>query len=63
LTDIKPERVIESHFRATCEECGTPIFQLEDGAIVIHSRHHSNRHFTSIRLSDLVRIDIATRGV
>ena len=36
-----------------CEECGTLVAVLENGAVVIEVRHHGDRHRTTFSLATL----------
>lgn len=37
-----------------CSECNTPIFEISAASLIVRSKHHSNRHTTSIPISTLL---------
>ena len=41
-----------------CHECNLPFARLQNGAIVIESRHHGEKHTNSISVWDLVLLVI-----
>ena len=42
--------------KVNCAECSTPIAEIVGGSLVIKSKHHGERHTTSISLNELNRI-------
>lgn len=38
-----------------CAQCGLPIAEIQNGCLVILSRHHGERHVNAIPLAELVR--------
>ena len=45
--------IVFNSTKLKCSECNTPIAELIGGSLVIRSRHHSQKHVTSIPLNQL----------
>lgn len=39
-----------------CAECSTPIAEIMGGSLIIRSKHHGEKHTTSIAISELNKI-------
>lgn len=39
-----------------CAECNTPVAEVSGGSLVIKSKHHGEKHTTSISISELNKI-------
>jgi hypothetical protein len=42
-----------------CRHCGTPYLELQDGAVVIRSRHHGELHVNVVSLRTLAEMAAA----
>ena len=40
-----------------CTECGTVVFEIDDGCVVIRSRHHGEKHQTRVPITKLVELN------
>ena len=49
MTDHAPARI-------RCAECGTPVAEVQGGALVIRSIHHGNGHVTVLSWDELRRL-------
>lgn len=42
--------LLQSASNVHCDQCGTPVATLIGGALVIRSRHHSEKHVTVLNI-------------
>ena len=42
-----------------CSDCGTPVFEVRDGDLVIRARHHEREHVTRIPLTALQGLTVS----
>lgn len=39
-----------------CADCGLPFARIEDGELVVESRHHGEKHVNRVAVAELVRL-------